>query len=58
MLIQDKIKISAVLNIHNEEKQLEHCLKSLNFVDEIIIIVVTAIIQYITYCRSSLALVN
>jgi len=38
MLIQDKIKISAVLNIHNEEKQLEDCLKSLNFVDEIIIV--------------------
>lgn len=36
--MRNKILLSAVLNIHNEENQLEECLKTLNFVDEIIII--------------------
>lgn len=32
------IKISAVIVAHNEEKKIEDCLKSLNFVDEIVVI--------------------
>jgi (heptosyl)LPS beta-1,4-glucosyltransferase len=31
-------KISAVINIKNEEQYLEACLKSLNFVDEIVVV--------------------
>jgi len=33
-----KIKISAVVNTRNEEKNIEACLKSLNFADEIIVV--------------------
>ena len=33
-----KIKISAVVNTRNEEKNLDACLKSLNFVDEIVVV--------------------
>ena len=31
-------KISAVIVAHNEEKKIEACLKSLNFVDEIVVV--------------------
>lgn len=34
----NKQKISAVINTYNEGKLLENCLKSLNFVDEIVIV--------------------
>lgn len=33
-----KIKISAVVNTRNEEKNIDTCLKSLNFVDEIVVV--------------------
>ena len=33
-----KIKISAVVNTRNEEKNLDDCLQSLNFVDEIVVV--------------------
>ena len=31
-------KISAVVNTYNEEKNIDACLKSLNFVDEIVVV--------------------
>ena len=31
-------KISAVLSVHNEEENIERCLKSLLFADEIIVV--------------------
>ncbi|HJN23501.1 MAG: glycosyltransferase family 2 protein [Rhodospirillales bacterium] len=32
------IKLSAVISVHNEEKQLAHCLERLRFADEIIVL--------------------